>query len=340
MTMSRTLKIANWQRSAARGGFVVLIAVSCLAFLAPTVFAQLTLPGGEETAVTFSPQTPQAGASFEARVDAYHYDIDKARISWTVGGEERAEFADARSITLTAPELGDAVTIQARVTEPSGAVHTASKTLAPSAIDIIVEGITRVPNFYPGASLPSAGSEVRLVARPFMYTAEGTLVDPSTLSYTWRIGTQVVQSGRNRDVFTTTMPRSGDLTVGVTVETTDGSARHVSITRITPADPVALFYEDNALYGIARQALPNVFTLRDDEISVRVEPYFVSHDIFETGEYEWSLNGARVANPNQDPQVLTLRKTGFAGFADIAFSIRNMQALLQSARGTFRIYFE
>ena len=110
--------------------------------------------------------------------------------------------------------------------------------------------------------------------------------------------------------------------------------------RITPTEPKNLFYEDNPLHGLAQNALPAEFTLLEDEISVRAEPYFVSQDIFTNATYDWTIGGVAVANPNADPQVLTLRKTGGAGSALVGFSIRNLSSLLQAASSAFTVYFE
>ncbi len=290
--------------------------------------------------LSLNPQTPAPGASFEVRVDAYAYDIDRATIDWIINGTARDDLANSRTVTLTAPALGERTAISVSVTEPSGATHTAETAFAASAIDIIVEGQTRVPTFYAGAAAPSVGSAVRLVAMPSVYTAAGTLIAPANLIYTWRIGSTVAAAGRGKQVLETRMPRTGRMEMSVTAETSDGSARHTSFTRITPAEPTVIFYEDNPLYGIARTALPSAFTLLDEEISVRAEPYFVSRDIFNNADYAWRINNQAVANPNADPQVLTLRRTGGAGEAAVGFTIRNTTALLQAALGEFRVYFE
>ena len=89
-----------------------------------------------------------------------------------------------------------------------------------------------------------------------------------------------------------------------------------------------------------RTALPAQFTLLEDEISIRAEPYFVSRTIFNNATYEWTIAGAKVQNPNADPQTVTLRKTGGSGSSEVGFSIRNLSSLLQAAEGAFTVYFE
>ncbi len=341
MTTTKPLNTNDSLRRSLCALVALCAAVFCATTLClPLTLAQSVVPAAGATALTLNPQSPAPQAPFTARVDAYSYDIERARISWVVGGAARADLADRREVELVAPELGQPLTIEVRVTEAGGTAHTARRTFAPSAIDIIVEAETRTPHFYRGGALPSAGSPVRLVAQPSLYTAGGTLVTPSTIVYTWRIGTKVAASGRGRAMLETAMPRTGDLEVSVTAEVTDGSARHTSYERIRPAQPAVIFYEDNPLYGIARTALPTAFTLLDEEISVRAEPYFVSRSIFSAAQYDWQINNTVVANPNADPQVITLRKTGGEGAADVSFAIRNLNALLQAASGSFLMYFE
>lgn len=306
--------------------------------LPPSLNAQF-IPGGE-TILTLTPQSPQAGQEFEARVEAYTYDIARARISWSVDGAVREESEGEQEITLRAPALGAPLRIGVRVTEASGAVHAVSKTIVPSALDLIVESSTRVPHFYRGRALPSAGSAVRLIAFPSVYSPTGTRVSPANLLYTWRVGERVAKTGVGQNVLNTTMPLGGPMTIEVTVETADGSARHTSIKEIAAAEPQNLFYEDNPLHGLSQNALPAEFTLLEDEISIRAEPYFVSPDIFNNATYAWTINDAPVENPNADPQTLTLRKTGGKGSAQVAFSIRNLSSLLQAASSAFTVHFE
>jgi hypothetical protein len=310
-----------------------------LLLLSPdALYAQI--PVGTGTMITLSPSSPAPEQSFKARVEAYSYDLPRSRISWSVGGSARAEYDGMQEIALQAPALGTPMTIAVTVTEQSGAVHSVKRVVVPSAVDIIAEGLTRIPHFYRGRALPSAGSDVRLVAMPSLYTASGAPVAPSGLLYTWRIGGQLAQSGPGRQSVTATMPQSGPLSVEVTAETADGSASHTSITEIEPAEPRMRFYEDNPLHGLSQNALPTEFTLLEDEISVRAEPYFVSPGIFNNARYEWSINNAPVQNPNTSPETLTLRKTGASGSALVAFSIRNLSSLLQAASGAFTVSFE
>lgn len=292
------------------------------------------------TTLTLTPSFPQPEKEFKVRVDAYSYDMARSRIVWSVGGAVRSEYEGDREISLYAPALGVPLTVAVSVTEQAGTTHTAKKTIVPSALDIVVESNTRVPAFYKGRALPSPGGGVRLVAMPSLFSPSGMPIGAGNLLYTWRINKQVAKSGIGQRVLATVMPRSGSILVEATVETTDGSARHTSATEIAATSPHNLFYEDNPLYGLSHNALPSDFTLLEDEITVRAEPYFVSPDIFQNARYEWTIGNAPVQNPNPDPQTLTLRKTGEKGSAEVGFSIRNLSSLLQAAASAFTVHFE
>lgn len=127
--------------------------------------AQITLPGNE-TLLVLNPETPQAGQRFTARVEAYSYDIKRAIIAWDIDGVIQQDLNQEQQITLTAPQLGESMTVRVQVTEQNGLTHTATQTIRPSAIDIIIESDTQVPTFYRGRALPSSGSTVRLIAFP------------------------------------------------------------------------------------------------------------------------------------------------------------------------------
>lgn len=326
----------------------VMLTVSCFILLfflfsfslAPlSLHAQSFVPGGETT-LTLSPQSPKAGQEFTARVEAYSYDIARARISWSIDGVIQETHAGKQTIILQAPALGVPLRLSVKVTEASGAVHTVVKTVTPSALDLIIESNTRVPRFYRGRALPSPGSTVRLIAMPSLYNAKGVLANTNSIIYTWEVAGQVVSAGAGQNTLTTTMPLGGSLEVGLTAETQDGTARHSTLQEIASAEPQMLFYEDNPLHGLAQNALPKEFTLIEDEISIRAEPYFVSPSIFNNATYAWTIAHAPVQNPNADPQTLTLRKTGGSGSSLIGFSIRNLSSLLQAASSAFTVYFE
>ncbi len=301
------------------------------------LLAQSFVP--QETQLNIKPQTPEAGQTFKARVEAYSYDMTSTQISWSINGVTYVAGAGEQEISLPAPALGVPLHLTVQVKEQSGTTHTVTKNIVPSAVDIVIEGGTVVPHFYRGLPLPSAGSPVRFIAMPTLYTQTGTLVPINNLIYKWSLNGGIVQSGV-KQVLTTTMPTSGSPTVEVTVETRDGTASHQSAIQATAFDPHMTFYEDDPLHGLAQNALPSDFTLTQDEISLRAVPYFVSPDIFNNAHYEWTLAGAPIQNPNADPQTLTLRKTGGAGSSRIEFSIRNLRSLLQSATGAFTVYFK
>ena len=172
-----------------------------------------------------------------------------------------------------------------------------------------------------------------------MYTANGSVLDPESLIYTWRADKKVAKVGRGASVLEATMPQSGSLLVDVTVESAEGLSYSVA-ERIETVQPENLFYEDNPLHGLSRNALPTQFTLLADEISVRAEPYHVSRNILSNALTEWRVDNLPISNPNTDPQTLTLRTSGGTGYTDVSFSIRNLSALTQAARGAFIMYFE
>lgn len=338
MTMYATPHMRGSMQTLRRFACIAVLSL-CLALVAAPHTTAQALPSVGGTSLELTPATPAPSTSFTVRVNAYNYDIDRARITWSVDGVIREDAANQREITLVAPALGTPMTIRTAVTEPSGATHTTTHAFTPSVVELVVEGDTRTPHFYQGRTLPSEGSTVRLVAFPSLYTASGQLLEAETLLYTWRVGSQVAKSGLGATILETTMPRSGALEVVVTVEAAGSSARHMTGTRIDPAEPVVHFYEDNPLYGLSRVALPKEFTLLAPELSVRAEPYFASRTLFTNARLEWKLDGRPVENPNADPTTLTLRGAGGAGSARVEFSVRNLSALLQAARGSFLIYF-
>lgn len=318
------------------GRFTFLV-LCCFVTFAPAAHAQFSGSAIQQNAeLELNPQYPEPFEQVTASLNAYAYDTQGASIRWYIDGTEETEAQNSRELKFTTGALGSAQTVRSTVIFPDGQSISASRTIKPSRLDLIIEADTLVPPMYRGRALPSSGSTVRAIAVP------ATAASVNTLSFTWRLNGKVLFGGpiRGKDVAVFTAPADGNPYLSVEIADQNGSVFMKKTTELPIAAPEMRFYEDNPLRGTSRNALLSPHFLVGDEIVVRAEPYYMASDIFSKNPYTtWSIDGRKVENPSDDAQLITLRKGEGSGRFRVNFDIRNAANLLQGGEGEFLITF-
>lgn len=301
----------------------------------PVAHAQITSLLEPTLAIVLEPAYPAPGESFTASINSYS--LTGRTITWAVDGDARPEATDKRAIELVAPEEGVVFRIRATIAEGSRNPIVLNRVLVPGNVDVVVEAETVVPPFYKGMPLPGTGSEVRVIALPRLYNTAGALLDSDSLTYQWRVGNRTALSGVGEQALTTTIGRS-DTFISLVIKNGSGEVMYEETRVVTPFDPVVLFYEQSPLYGLSHTMVSSL-NVTTGEVGVRAVPYYTSTNIFDNAQVQWTLNGAPITNPSASPDVITLRRTGSGGVAEVGFSIRNLDNLLQHGTGLFNVVF-
>jgi hypothetical protein len=283
-----------------------------------------------------TPSYPEPNAEVVVALDAYSIDTTGSSITWFIDDKEVPEAKNTREMTFTIGPLGTPIRVQARLTSSTGGVVTASHTITPVRVDLVVEANTLTPLHYKGRALPSSGSTLRVIALP------DTNTDPSNLSYTWTVDNEVLFGGslRGKNVAEFTTPQQPNIFLTLEVAAAQGEILARRSILINIARPTLRFYEDNPLRGLSRNTLKSPHMLIGDEMSVRAEPYFMNKNIFESEPLiEWEIDNSRVENTSDQPQNITLRSIGKTGNSNVSFHIRNLQDLLQGIEDDFVVSF-
>jgi hypothetical protein len=231
--------------------------------------------------------------------------------------------------------VGEKTTITATVTASDGSTYAKTLTIRPADVALVVEPVSTVHPFYRGGSQVGSEGSVRLVAMTDFRGAPGSRIAPSALSYTWRVGDQVLtsSSGLGRSTLIATAPvRYRDATVSVTVTNADQSIVGYATTRIAPVAPIVRIYENDPLLGpLFDRALSGAFAMTESETTFRAVPYFFAAD----PALSWLIGGSAGGN---GPDV-TVRSTGDgAGTASVSLSASDA-AKHQSASSQLSVGF-
>ena len=320
---------------------VIFLGIFVFVLLVPlTTHAQLGFSDNSRTSLETDPRYPKPNSEYTVKIRTFAFDMDRSSIRWFIDGSEDLSLENEKEITLSALSLGIATKISALITTPGGSAVNPELVMMPEEVDLIIEGRTTAPAFYSGRRLPSEGSGVRVVAVPHMYSDSGERLNTNDLIFRWSINDRVVEEGRGKDALSTTLSRSTRDHVTVVIEDLANTKQFRRTIDITLGEPTVLFYENNPLFGLSERAVINSLDLETDEVVVRAEPYYVSEDIYDNAQLSWTLNGNAVENPGSDPLDITLRRVGGGGSAEVGFSIRNLEVLLQRAVGLFRVDFK
>jgi len=209
------------------------------------------------------------------------------------------------------------------------------------SVDLLWEAQTYVPSFYPGHTLASSESTVRVIALP--YVGE-TLVPKDTLIFTWsKDGTQdLPQSGQGKNEYTFTAAKKyGKSDISVSISSGKNSPQANAHILITTTEPrVVLYPFDSARGSRGEIAYSSQTTVEGGAVSVKAEPYYFSREHISDILFRWSGGGKMLTPTDPDKSIMTLGVAqGVAGNVDIRVTVSHISNLLQEAERVLRITF-
>lgn len=319
--------------------FVVAFFIGGFTAFATPLQAQInTTSLQQEATLETQPRYPSPNQTVSVTLNDYAFSTNGATIDWYVDNKLIPQAVNQRKINLVTKAAGEETTVRSVSTLPSGQIIEASTTIIPVKLDLLIEANTLTPSFYPGRAIPTAGSQVRVTAVPFL----SNTTNPQDYSYLWEVGEDVVDGGsirgKNYAIFRSEFQRS--VPVKVTVFNNSGTLLTSRTINVPISEPELYFYEINPLRGLLPIALNKEHILAGNELQVRAEPFFYDPtSLQENYLAEWSLNGLTVDNQNTDPFEITLGRQGGTGTFKLGFHVRNLSQLLQGVEDEVTIQF-
>lgn len=320
--------------------------VICLAMLVILVLPfQATALSPSVISVDMAPQSPKPNESTTISLSSYAANLDAILISWFVNGKKVSSGVGAKYFITNAPSAGTETTIRAVLNMPDGEIEK-KIVLRPSVMVLLWETTdSYVPPFYRGKALPTAESQIKVVAMPEIKTG-ATMTNPKNLLYSWQKNytndTEASGYGKNSFTFVNDYLENLD-NVSVTVSTLNGSNSSQAGISITATNPQISFYRNDPLLGtIWEQTIKDGHMIQSDEIIV-AEPYFISPKELWSPSlvWNWFINGSLTNN------LLEYRKNwlpikvegGVSGTSSLRLEIENNTQLLGTAGKTINVSF-
>ncbi len=290
-----------------------------------TAFAQ----SFREVAIQLEPEYPKPESIVQVSLQSYSQNLQGLKISWYLDDVLIKEGNGLINLELTAPILGEQINLIIKIND----TVVASRTIAPTMIDILWEAQTYTPKHYKGRALPVDSSRVRAIAIPHL----GRDTDPQDLIYNWYKESRLLtkQSGRGKNTLITDSPGLYD-DYHLAVEVTDiqGKVLGQNGVRIISTEPELILYKTSPLLGtLFQNALSTKITQQQNiEQSLIAIPYYFSITKGQELSYVWRISGAQYIQDSA-PNNITITNTNTK--ANISVTAQHQQSLLQSASTSY-----
>ena len=305
--------------------------------------AHAQLGFGETLTLSVMPRNPATGETVQVKAESLLLDLEAGELTWYVNGARNAPGAGVLETQVTVGALGSATNVRAVFLQGGIEVSSAEVTIRPTEIDLLWEADSYTPPFFAGRALPSAGTSLRMEALTRFRRADGTLIPPKDITFTWRRNGYVIADASGRGKYRATLaspPLFGTDIISVEARSTDGSLSGEASARIPSIEPILALYENHPLFGVLyHRALGAQNTFPEVEKSFAAVPYFA--DAGSPADtaliWEWSVEKNAIGNDPSRPNEITVNAEGSTGIANIDLALSHVVNLFMSATGSWGI---
>lgn len=291
------------------------------------------------------PKSPDPNENTTITLSSYLADLDSSTITWFTDGKNVLSGIGKKSFVLNAPSAGEEINVVAKIVLPDGTIEKSILIRSSTSMTLLWQAESSyVPPFYKGRTLPSPGSQIKIVAMPEIKSGTQA-VGSKNFVYSWKkdFTNNPDGSGYGKNYFIYTGDYLDDSnTIDVSASTTDGKYSLVAGIEVPTFSPKIVFYkEDLALGTLWEKSIESGYKITGKEI-IRAVPYFVSlKDIYSPLLlWNWYLNDATVGIVDADKSLLPLAaKEGVSGSAKVRLEINNWDKLFENPRKEIRIDF-
>ncbi len=294
--------------------------------------------------VSVAPENPAPGEDTTVTLGSYENNLDSVLITWYVSGAQVSSQIGQKSISVKAPAAGSETSVRAVIHLPDGTLEK-KVTIRASVMVLLYESTdSYIPPFYRGKAMPSAGSEIKIVAMPEVRTKAGT-ISPKNLVYTWQKNytndAEESGYGKNSFIYTNDYLEDAD-TIGVTASTVDGQYSSDASLTVGPSSPQISFYKYSDTLGtLWEKSIQDGYRIQGDEVLI-AEPYFISPKEIQIPSlvWNWFINDTQIYTPVYRKNSIPLTvQGGNSGESRLRVEIENNEQLLGSISKELTVEF-
>jgi len=296
------------------------------------------------TLVRLSPANPSPGENTTISLSSYANDLDSVPISWSVSGKKVSAGVGEKSISVTAPAAGTSMDVVATISFPDGMIDV-KIVIKPAAMTLLWQAVdSYTPPFYKGKALPTADSEIKVVAMPEVKVGS-SMVDPAKMVYSWKKDYKNDQgaSGYGKNFFTYLSDYLEDSNrVSVMASTTNNSHSSEKALTIEISQPKIIFYKNDPSLGTFwEKSISNGYRIQGNEI-LQAAPYFISPGDIRIPilVFNWLINDQMVSVDSLNKNLLPLSApSGTSGAARVKLQISNTYKIFENSSKEISVNF-
>lgn len=305
---------------------------------------KVTAQSNSSILIDVIPPNPVPFEDITITLSSYASNLDGVLIKWFLNGKITSSGIGKKSFSLKAGAAGSVSTVITTISLPEGKVETKT-IIKPSVMELLWQANdSSVPPFYKGKALPTAESEIKVVAMPEVRNSSG-LVNPKNMTYSWKKDYSNDQDasgyGKNFFIYINDYLENTN-NIGVTAGTIDGQSSTDANIDIGTVQPKILFYRnDNDVGIIWDKTLADSYRMQGDEIIVAI-PYFISPKNIQNPRlvFTWLINDRAVPILGFRKNVMPLKvPEGTSGTSKLRLNIENRDKIFQTASKEINIEF-
>lgn len=292
-----------------------------------------------------SPKYPSPNQHVTATISTNATDLNKANISWSIGGKEIISAIGKKTFIFDMGSIGESISIQAKIDTVDGQSITKNILSTPAEVDMLWEGDdSYVPPFYKGKTLVSEEGTFKVVAIPNMTTKYGHMT-PENLSYAWTKDNSGQPNdsgwGKNYLIFKNSFLDDKNV-IEVTASDLSGDTSTVGKITLSTTNPEIVFYKNDLKLGILyNNTIGDGFNLDTGGATFIAEPYFFSPKNIDSPNlnFDWVINGSQTSTPTPKNVLSIKPNPNESGTAKIRLTITNIKTLSQTLTKEFNVNF-
>lgn len=306
--------------------------------------SEVKAASGSDILVNVVPSSPAPYEDVSITLNSYAANLDTVLITWSLNNKSVASGIGQKSFSLKAPTAGLETVVIGSIALPEGEIETRI-IIRPSVMVLLYQANdSYVPPFYRGKALPSAESEVKVVAMPEIKSGSG-FVNSKNMTYAWKkdYSNDVGGSGYGKNYFLYINDYLEDLNnISVTAETIDQKYSSEASINIGTVQPKIIFYKnDSALGTIWENVLTNPHRVQETEV-IEATPYFISPKEILNPRliWNWSINDSILNILSFRKNIIPLAVQGeISGTSKLKLQIENKDKIFQTANKEINIEF-
>lgn len=324
--------------------FFLITSTTLLALFIILLPSKILAVSSSSILVNVAPENPAPNENVSITLSSYASNLDSVLIVWSVNGKTVLSGIGKKSFSLKAPNAGGETSVIASISLPDGTIDKRIM-IRPSVMALLWQANdSYVPPFYRGKAMPTAGSEIKIVAIPEIKNGSQT-VNPKNIVYAWKRDYTNKQdgSGYGKSSFTYIDDYLEDSsTIGVTATTTDQKYSSAGSIIVRATEPKILFYKKDASLGtLWEKALSDGHQIQGNEI-IEAAPYFISPKEIRipTLVFNWFINDYQIAVPSYKKNIMSLAvQSGTSGTSIIKLEIEDTYKIFGGASKELEVQF-